>query len=71
MTVDVRLGADVELSSPESLIADDFVRLPGRDKFYDFMLDGRLRLLDSRDARGADVNVVVNWVEELEARAPR
>ena len=72
MAVDVRLGPDIEISAPVSLIADNFVSLPGgRHTIYDVMPDGRLIFLDYRDARGADVNVVVNWVEELEARVPR
>ena len=69
-------GPPLSVGNPEVLFDDSgYPRDPGQGRMYDIAPDGQRFLMVSdpaRDDRGTarQINVVLNWFEELTARVP-
>ena len=73
MAVPVETEPHFSRSQPRALFEDGYVRLPWRERNYDVTSDGR-RFLMVKPTEGAlartQINVVLNWFEELKKRVP-
>lgn len=72
MAVNVTPGSSLAFSSPEPVFEDRFYMPWDTHTHYDALPDGRFIMLGGEGADAtAHINVVVNWIEEVEARVPR
>jgi hypothetical protein len=72
MAVNLTPAPPLEFSSPEPVLEDTFYVPWNNHTHYDAMRDGRLIMLGGEGANAQSyINVVVNWIDEVEARVPR
>ncbi|MGH9363850.1 MAG: protein kinase domain-containing protein, partial [Thermoanaerobaculia bacterium] len=72
LAVDVTTKPTFSAGSPRTLFEGDYVTTRRGEAAYDVSADDRRFLMVRRDARSAPVqlNVVLNWIEDLKQRAP-
>jgi len=74
MAVAVSSDSDFEPSRPVKLFEGSYVGVPGGvSQSYDVARDGRFVMVRREEGAGFNeqqINVVLNWVEELKARVP-
>jgi Tol biopolymer transport system component len=70
MVVDVSAGADLTLSQPRQLFDQQYVFQNVSLANYDVSPDGQRFVMIKDEAGSGRLNVVLNWFEELTARAP-
>ena len=73
MVVDVKAAPDFEASAPRELFRGDFDEhaMFANPRSYDVSPDGqRLLMIQMEESRQRRIEVVLNWFEELRARAP-
>ena len=73
VAVDVAAEPEFRAGSPQELFdAEDFVRGRDRDRDWDVSQDGErfVAVLGTTAGAAQEINVVVNWFEELKERVP-
>ena len=72
MAVSVRLEPTLDVGNPQKLFDRDFPRADTFGSNYDVAADGRFLILEPVEPfEAAEVNLVVNWFEELRRLAPK
>jgi len=72
MTVDVTADRDLQLSAPRVLFEHGYAfgsSIAVAD--YDVSADGQRFVMVSEEPGAGHLNVVLNWIEELNARVPK
>jgi hypothetical protein len=70
VTVDVTTEPEFRAGAPRKLFDVPYPQLPGRD--FDVTPDGQrfVTVVGTEESDQQQINVVVNWLEELKARVP-
>jgi hypothetical protein len=70
MVVELGPGDPLEASRPQVLFEGEFAGGVGRERGYDVTPDGqRFVVARGRSQGGGEVNVVLNWLDELRLRS--
>ena len=74
MSVGINMKPDFSAGKPKVLFEGQYLRTPGQSPNYDVSRDGKRFLMlkpsDSAEAAPTQINVVLNWFEELKRRVP-
>ena len=72
MVVDVSTSPDLTLSQPRVLFEQRYAFGSGQTiANYDVSADGQRFVMVKDDSASGRLNIVLNWLEELKARAPK